>query len=251
MAALFQSIRNNRRLTFPTTKPVPVIKRNVLLFIGFLLQFSRVGFWLYVLMYTDTLFQEEVMMPKKRKSKSRAKKSASRKPVRKKALKKKAIKKKIAVRKKSVKKKTVRKKVAKKKATRGITTKKKAPRKSAAKRKGPLRAKPGALSKPTMVEPGAPPSGIPPVEEPAANEEAIGTVTHYYSHLNVTVIQINKGTLKPGDLIHIKGHTTDFTQRVESMEYEHQPVLQAGPGQSVGIKVVDHAREHDIVYLVK
>ena len=102
-----------------------------------------------------------------------------------------------------------------------------------------------------MVEPGPPPRTIPPVEEPFANEEAIGTVTHYYSHLNVAVVQINKGTLKVGDTIHLKGNTTDFAQTVESMEYEHMHIDQAGAGQSVGIRVKDHVRGHDIVYLVK
>jgi translation elongation factor EF-1alpha len=105
--------------------------------------------------------------------------------------------------------------------------------------------------KTVTVEPGPPPTGIPSVEEPARNEEALGTVTHYYSHLGVAIVQINKNTLSTGDIIHIKGHTTDFTQKVESMEYEHQHLDQAGAGQSVGIKIKDHAREHDIVYRVK
>jgi hypothetical protein len=178
-------------------------------------------------------------MPKKTKIKSKAKKSAFRKPVRKKTLKKKTLKKKIAkkkaAKKKTVKKKTIKKKVARKKAA------KKAARKT----------KPALQTKSAMVEPGPPSGAVPPVEEPAVNEEALGTVTHYYSHLGVVVVQLNKGRLKTGDTIHLKGHSTDFTQKVESMEYEHQHVDQAGAGQSVGLKVVDHAREHDIVYLVK
>ncbi len=179
-------------------------------------------------------------MPKKAKRKSKAKKSTSRKPVHKKGLKKKSLKKKISP------KKTAKKKVAKKK-----TTKKKAAKKKAAKKTAPKTQK-VIISKPIMVEPGAPPSGLPSVEAPAAaNEEALGTVTHYYSHLGVAVIQINKGSLKTGDMIHIKGHSTDFTQRVESMEYEHQHIDESSAGQSVGLKVVDHTREHDIVYLVK
>lgn len=178
-------------------------------------------------------------MPKKTKIKSKAKKSASRKPVRKKILKKKTLKKKIT------KKKATKKKTAKKKAI-----KKKAAGKKAAKKASP-RTKPVLPPKSTMVEPGPPPGVIPPVEEPAVNEEALGTVTHYYSHLGVVIVQLNKGRLKTGDLIHIKGHSTDFTQKVESMEYEHQHVDQAGAGQTVGLKVMDHAREHDIVYLVK
>lgn len=178
-------------------------------------------------------------MPKKTKGKSKAKKSVSHKPIRKKALKKKMLKKKNT--KKKIAKKAAKKKVLKKKAI----------KKKAARKKAASKTKPALQPKSTVVEPGPPPGVVPPVEEPAANEEALGTVTHYYSHLGVVVVQLNKGTLKTGDMIHVKGHSTDFIQKVESMEFEHQHVDQAGAGQSVGLKVVDHAREHDIVYLVK
>jgi len=104
---------------------------------------------------------------------------------------------------------------------------------------------------PLLVQPGPPAGVAPPVEEPASQESAVGVVTHYYSHLGVALVQINKDSLRTGDQIHIKGHTTDFTQVVGSLEYEHQHVDQAEAGQSVGIKVFDQAREHDIVYLVK
>ena len=76
-------------------------------------------------------------------------------------------------------------------------------------------------------------------------------MTHYYSHLGVAIVQINNGTLKTGDSIHIQGHTTDFTQPVESMELEHQHIDQAAIGQIVGLRVKDEARVHDIVYLIK
>lgn len=166
-------------------------------------------------------------------AKSKAKTKASRKPAARKISSKKTVNKKAA------KKKTTKKKTAKKK-----TTKKKPLR--------PGRAAGTAVPKKVIVvEPGPSPTGIPPVEEPAGNEEALGTVTHYYSHLSVAIVQINKGVLKTGDAIHIKGHTTDFIQQVESMEYEHRHIDEASPGQSVGIRVKDHAREHDIVYVVK
>jgi hypothetical protein len=179
-------------------------------------------------------------MPKK-KIKSK-KKTISRKPARK-AVKKKTVKKKITKKKTATKKKTVKKKALKK-------TAKKPGKKKTAKRSRSA-VTPAIPSKPSMVEPGPPPRTIPPVEEPASNEVALGTVTHYYSHLGVAVIQINTGTLNVGKTIHIKGHVTDFSQTVESMEYEHQHVEQASAGQSVGLKVNDHVREHDIVFLVK
>ncbi len=148
-------------------------------------------------------------------------------------------------RKSSAGKKTKKKAVLKKKTTR----KKAAPKPKPRIKPSPKKLPP--VKKAVEVLPGPQPSGIPPVEEPRANEEAVGVVTHYYSHLNVAVVQLNKGALRTGDAIHIKGHSTDFTQKVESMEYEHRHIDQVSAGRSFGLKVSDHAREHDIVYLVK
>lgn len=166
-------------------------------------------------------------MPKKTKTKAKAK---SKRP----APAKKAVK-------KTLKKGPLKKKTAKKKAA--AAKKPAAGRKAAVKKPVP--------PKPLMVSPGPQPTGIPSVEEPSMHEDALGIVTHYYSHINVAVIQINKGVLRVGDTIHVKGHTSDFTQKVDSMEYEHQHIDEARPGHSVGIKVAEHAREHDIVYMVK
>jgi putative protease len=81
-------------------------------------------------------------------------------------------------------------------------------------------------------------------------EVQVGHVTHYYSHLGVAAIVVESGELDVGDTIHIKGHTTDFTQPVESIELEHQHIHEAKPGQNVGIRVRDHVREHDAVLKV-
>jgi hypothetical protein len=176
--------------------------------------------------------------------------------VKKKAKKKVAVKKRKVTTKKSARKKALKKKSIKKTAKKIKATKtaRKSARK-APKKKAPVKAgsTPNmSLSKrPLQVEPGPPTITVPPVEEPASNEEAIGVITHYFSHLGVAVAQLNKGSLKTGDTVHIKGNTTDFTQTVTSMEYEHQHIDQAGAGQSVGLKIIDHAREHDIVYRVK
>lgn len=82
------------------------------------------------------------------------------------------------------------------------------------------------------------------------HEQLVGTVTHYYGHPHVAAVTLTDGTLTVGEDIHIVGHTSDFTQRVESMEINHAPVAKARPGESVGIRVLDHAREHDKVYRV-
>jgi len=177
------------------------------------------------------------MVKKKAKKKAAPKtgKAAVKKADRKKTLSKRTIK-------KTVKKKAVSK-TAKKKA--GKPAKKKAVGKARPALKKTL------VKKPARMKPGLPAGTIPPVEEPASNEEAIGVITHYYSHLGVAVAQLNKGSLKTGDTIHVKGSTTDFTQTVTSMEYEHAHIDQAGAGQNIGLKVIDHAREHDIVYRLK
>ncbi|MBI5378813.1 MAG: hypothetical protein HZA23_01480 [Nitrospirae bacterium] len=84
----------------------------------------------------------------------------------------------------------------------------------------------------------------------APNEQEVGVVTHYYSHLGVAVLRLTQGSLRTGDIIHVKGHTTDFRQVIESIEIEHQKVPMVTPGQSFGLKVMDHTREHDKVYKV-
>lgn len=81
-------------------------------------------------------------------------------------------------------------------------------------------------------------------------EQKIGRVTHYWSKLGVAGIEITAGEIRIGDTIHFKGHTTDFTQRVDSMQVEHDAVAIARAGDSVGLKVTDHVRDHDEVYKV-
>jgi len=80
-------------------------------------------------------------------------------------------------------------------------------------------------------------------------EQSIGKVTHYFGHLEVAAVKLT-ADLKVGDRIHIKGHTTDFTQPVDSLEVEHQKLEQAGPGQEVAFKVTDKARTGDEVFKV-
>jgi len=75
----------------------------------------------------------------------------------------------------------------------------------------------------------------------------IGRITHFFSKINVAVIEL-KASLKVGDTVAIKGPTTDFEQRVDSMQIEHENVQKAEPGQSIGLKVNQRVRETDVVY---
>ena len=83
-----------------------------------------------------------------------------------------------------------------------------------------------------------------------AEEKKIGVVTHYFGKITVAIIKIEEEGLKVGDTVHFKGHTSDFTQKVESMELEHKAIQEAKVGESIGIKVSEHAREEDVVYKV-
>ncbi len=78
----------------------------------------------------------------------------------------------------------------------------------------------------------------------------IGKITHYYTKIGVAVIELTD-TLKVGGTIRIKGATSDFTQTVDSMQIEHKNVKEAKKGQSIGLKVEEHARAGDTVYRVE
>jgi len=80
--------------------------------------------------------------------------------------------------------------------------------------------------------------------------EEIGRISHYFTKIGVGVVEITKGSLKVGDKIRIKGATTDFEQEIDSMQIEREEIEEAEAGQSIGLKVKDHVREHDVVYKV-
>ena len=79
-------------------------------------------------------------------------------------------------------------------------------------------------------------------------EQKIGYVTHYFGKIGVAAIKITAGDLGVGDTIRIKGHTSDFTQTVESMQMEHASVEVARLGDEVALKTAEYARENDEVY---
>lgn len=81
-----------------------------------------------------------------------------------------------------------------------------------------------------------------------AEEMKVGKVTHYFTKIGVAVIEVTDGSIKAGDEIRIKGHTTDLRQRVRSMQIEHDKVEMAEPGQSIGVKVEEPVRANDVVY---
>ncbi|MCX6666366.1 MAG: EF-Tu/IF-2/RF-3 family GTPase [Euryarchaeota archaeon] len=81
-------------------------------------------------------------------------------------------------------------------------------------------------------------------------EEKIGVVEHFFTNINVAAIKITNGELKIGDTIHVVGAHSDFTQKIESMQIHKTEVKMVKAGDDVGIKLINKAREQDIVYKV-
>lgn len=77
----------------------------------------------------------------------------------------------------------------------------------------------------------------------------VGKITHYFDRISVAVLALDK-EVKVGETIHIQGRTTDITQRIASMEIEHQKIESAGPGDEVALKVIEPVREGDVIYKV-
>ena len=82
-------------------------------------------------------------------------------------------------------------------------------------------------------------------------EEEIGVVTHYYDKLAVAVVKLTAKSLKVGQTIHIQGHSTDFVQKIASLQIEHQSVENVKTKDEFGLKVDQKARDGDKVYLVE
>jgi hypothetical protein len=134
----------------------------------------------------------------------------------------------------AVRRKAVRKAPARRAAPKAV--KRKAVKRKAVKRKS-IRTK--------AAKPRAPIPEVRPVPG-----ERIGVVTHFYGEPSVAIVKLESGTLRIGDTIHVLGHTTDFSQRVESLQVEHAAVDEVGPDDDFGVKVAQHVREHDVVYKV-
>jgi translation elongation factor EF-Tu-like GTPase len=77
----------------------------------------------------------------------------------------------------------------------------------------------------------------------------VGEVSHYFTNISVAVLDL-VSTLKVGDEIRVLGATTDFTQKVESMQIEHKQIDTAKAGDSIGLVVKDRVRKGDKVYLL-
>jgi translation elongation factor EF-1alpha len=81
-------------------------------------------------------------------------------------------------------------------------------------------------------------------------EEKVGEVVKFFVKPCVAAIKITGSELKVGDTIKVTGHTTDLTNRIESMEISNQKVEKAVPGDYIGVRVPDRVRPGDEVFKV-
>ena len=86
-------------------------------------------------------------------------------------------------------------------------------------------------------------------KEGVMQEQEIGMVTHYYGNLSVGIIALT-GDLKVGETIHIKGHSDDFSQAIDSMQIEHASVTEAKAGDTIGVRVAQKVHPNDKVHKV-
>lgn len=86
-----------------------------------------------------------------------------------------------------------------------------------------------------------------PSAKPAVQKTRLGEVTHFYSHLSVAVVKV-ENSIKTGDKISIEGATTNFKQKVDSMQIDLDKISEAKKGQEIGMKVIDKVREGDVVF---
>lgn len=84
----------------------------------------------------------------------------------------------------------------------------------------------------------------------AKEAKPIGAVTHFYGGLNVAIIKFLK-PVKAGTTVRFEGHTTNFTQALTSMQFDHKEIDTAPKGKEVGVKVDEKVREGDKLFLVE
>ena len=83
-----------------------------------------------------------------------------------------------------------------------------------------------------------------------AMDERLGSVIKFFDKTSVAAVKLDFGDLSVGDTVHIKGTATDFTQKIDDLEFDHKPVQKASRGQFIGIKLSHPARPFDLVYKV-
>lgn len=88
----------------------------------------------------------------------------------------------------------------------------------------------------------------PPEEAAKAAGDEVGFVTHYFPKVKAGAVRLKERGLSIGEMIYIKGHTTDFKQKIESLQIDRVPIKSATKGAEVGISFRKRVRINDKVY---
>ena len=80
-------------------------------------------------------------------------------------------------------------------------------------------------------------------------DKAVGKVVHYYDKLGVAIVDLKSGGLKKGDEVKFKRGEEEFTQKVASLQVDHQEVEAVKKGDSFGLKVDQPTKVGTEVYL--
>ena len=81
------------------------------------------------------------------------------------------------------------------------------------------------------------------------DREAVGVVREYFRRPQAAAVEILRGKVKIGDSLRFSGYTTDFTQRITSIQMNHRDIPEAEKGDCVGIQVEDRVRRNDRMFL--
>lgn len=84
-------------------------------------------------------------------------------------------------------------------------------------------------------------------EQAPLHEQEVGVITHFWSKIGVAGIHM-EAPVDLGDHIHVRGHSDDFEQDVDSIEIDHAKVAHVDAGSDVGIRLNAQAHEHDRVF---
>ncbi|HNQ50098.1 MAG TPA: hypothetical protein PKL03_01530 [Candidatus Omnitrophota bacterium] len=142
----------------------------------------------------------------------------------------------------------MKKKVARKPAKRPAKKPVKKPAKKPAKKK-PVAKKLPVLKKKPLVRKKPVARKKPLVKRKpilALEGTLVGEITHYFPQVNAAVVKLQI-PLAVGDTIKVKGHTTDFTEQITSLQIDRVPVQTAKVGDEIGLQVKSRVRRGDIV----
>ncbi len=91
-------------------------------------------------------------------------------------------------------------------------------------------------------------AGVKKIKAPIDSMVKVGEVTHYFPHVKAAALLVLKDSIKVGDRIYLKGHTTDFKEKIASIQLDREPIQKGKKGQEIGLLVKKRVRIGDSVY---